>query len=165
MLLLVTSNDQVYSIEHALWSARRESKADAAARAQRELEAATVLPQPKYLTNATEESIIDVKSNQYPMYDGVIPQKNTRYISYDLPLLGLKNVYTFSTRLESTSAVLVTGHDIFYARVTAESVFDRLHEGFRAEYLAVSIGGLLVVLWAAGVYVKGKESRESYLLK
>ena len=33
MLILLTSNDQVYSIENALWSARRESKAAADAKA------------------------------------------------------------------------------------------------------------------------------------
>lgn len=38
MLVLLTSNDQVYSIENALWSARRQSKADAEAKAQKELE-------------------------------------------------------------------------------------------------------------------------------
>jgi hypothetical protein len=63
MLVLLTSNDQVYSIENALWSARRESKAAAEAKALKVLEEATVLPQPKYLLNTTEEAIIDVKSN------------------------------------------------------------------------------------------------------
>lgn len=166
MLVLLTSNDQVYSIENALWSARRQSKADAEAKAQKELEVATtLLPQPKYLLNETTDAPPDVKSQQFPPYDGVIPQKNTRYVSYDLPLIDLKQVYTLPTRLESTSAVLVTGHDLFYARVTAESTFDRLHEGFQAQFLLLSIGGLLALFYAGQLYVQRKDARESYLLK
>lgn len=165
MLLLITSNDQVYSIEHAMWSARRESKAATEAKAQKELETATMLPQPKYMLNQTEEAIIDVKSNQYPPYDGVLAQKNTRFISYDLQLVDLKEIYTFATGLESTSAVLITGHDIFYARVTAESIFDRLHEDFKAQLLIAGVGGLIALVYIAQAYVKKKEAREAFLQK
>ena len=66
MLLLITSNDQVYSIENAMWSARRQRKEEAEAKAKKELESATVLPPPKYKLNITEDSIIDVKSSMYP---------------------------------------------------------------------------------------------------
>lgn len=95
----------------------------------------------------------------------MIPQKNTKYISYDLNLIDLKTIYTFATRLESTSAVLITGHDIFYARVTAESIFDRLHEDFKAHFLIIGIGGLMALVYAAQTYSKRKEARESFLLK
>ena len=95
-----------------------------------------MLPTPKYLLNDTQEiEPIDVKSKLYPPYDGVIPQKNNAYLSYDLHLMGLKEIYTFATRLESTTAVLITGHDIFYARVSGESTFDRLDEKFKAHYV------------------------------
>lgn len=95
----------------------------------------------------------------------MIPQRNTKYISYDQHLIDLKNIYTFATRLESTSAVFVTGHDIFYARVTAESIFDRLHEDFKAQYLIGGIGGLFALVYAAQIYTKRKDARESFLLK
>lgn len=68
----------------------------------------------------------DVKSELFPPYDGVIIQRNTQFISYNLQLIDLRDVYTFATRLESTSAVIAFGHDIFCARITAESNFDRL---------------------------------------
>ena len=166
MLVLITSNYQVYSIENALFSARRQSKEQAEAKAQKELESATILPQPKYKDNSThEDAVIDVKSTVFPPYDGVIPQRNTRFISYDLHLVGLKDIFTFSTRLESTSAVLVTGHDMFYARVTAESVFDRLDDHFKSAYMYMVIGGLLALLWFAGNYTKSKEAKEHFLIK
>ena len=56
--------------------------------------------------------------------------------------------------------MLVTGHDIFFARVTAESIFDRLHENFKSEFLMMSIGGLIALLYFANWYVKGKEAKE-----
>lgn len=46
-----------------MWSARRESKAEAEEKAKKALETATTLPTPKYMLNSTEEQIIDVKSN------------------------------------------------------------------------------------------------------
>ena len=60
MLILITKEDQIYSIENALWSARRESKAETEAKAARELEKATTLPTPGYKINQTEEQIIDL---------------------------------------------------------------------------------------------------------
>ena len=166
MLVLITSNDQVYTIENALFTARRQRKEEAEAKAARELAEATTLPQPSYKLNKTEDvEMIDIKSTLFPPYDGVIPQKNTRYISYDLSLLDLQDIYTFPTRLESTSAVLVTGHDIFFARVTAESIFDRLHENFNSAGLFAAIVGLFVLLYVANTYVKSKESHDKFLTK
>ena len=111
------------------WSARRERKEEAAAKEQKELDKAVsgVLPTPKYMLNdSIEIEPLDIKSKAYPPYDGVIPQNNRAFVSYDLQLIGLREIYTFATRVESTSAVLVTGHDLFYARVTGESHFDKL---------------------------------------
>jgi len=108
---------------------------------------------------------MEVKSTLFPPYDGVIPHRNTRFITYDLQLTNLEEVYTFPTRLESTSAVVATGHDIFFARITAESNFDRLHEDFNTPALIATIAGLFVALYAAQVYVKSKEATEAFLLK
>ena len=61
MLVLITSNDQVYSIENSLFSARRQHKAEAEAIVERELaEAMTFGPK-----NDTEK-IIDVKNPLLP---------------------------------------------------------------------------------------------------
>ena len=76
LLVLLTQNDQVYSIEHMFWSARRERKEEAEAKEQRELEKAVsgVLPTPKYMLNdSIEVEPLDIKSKAYPAYDGVIP--------------------------------------------------------------------------------------------
>jgi len=162
MLVLITTNDQVYTIEHALFTARRQTKAEADAAAEKA--AAIVSTFGKY--NVTpEEHVVDVKSAFFPQYDGVIAQRNTRFISYDLQLVDLRNIVAFPTRLESTSAVLAFGHDIFYARINPESNFDRLHEGFKAPLLFGTIAGLILALYAATVYVKSSEAKEQFLLK
>lgn len=162
MLVLITSNDQIYTLENVIFSARRQHKSEKEALEAKELAAATTLG-PKQ-TNETD-MLLELKSPLLPPYDGVIPQRNTKFISYDLQLVDLKNVVTFSTRLESTSAVVATGHDIFFARVTAESSFDRLHENFQSVALLATIFGLFVVLYAAQVYVQNKETKEKFLLK
>jgi hypothetical protein len=167
LLVLLTQNDQVYSIEHVFWSARRERKEEAEAKEQKELEKAVsgVLPTPKYMLNdSIEIEPIDIKSKAYPPYDGVIPQKNKAFVSYDLQLLGLSEIYTFATRIESTSAVLVTGHDLFYARVTGESHFDKLQDSFRVHYVYMGIGGLLACLWFAKSYETNKTAKEKFLM-
>lgn len=128
MLVLITNNNQVYSIENALFTARRQRKEEKEAAEARALEEATTFG-PIKEKNDTEK-LLDFKSQLYPPYDGVIPQKNTRFISYDTPLVDLKSIYTFPTRLESTTTLLAIGHDIFSARISPEGSFDRLHENF-----------------------------------
>lgn len=144
MLVLITSNDQVYSIENALFSARRQHKAEAEAAAERALIEATTFG-PK---NDTDK-VIDVKNPLLPQYDGVIPQRNTKFVSYDLNLIDLRHLLTSPTRLESTTAVLAIGHDVFGARIMPEGNFDRLHENFKGTLLFGVIAGLVVSLYAA----------------
>lgn len=152
MLVVITSNDQIYSIENALYTARRQHKSEAEAIKQRELDEATTLG-PIKEKNETEK-LLDVKSTLFPPYDGVIPQKNTRFISHDVHLVDLKSIYTMATRLESTTTVLAIGHDIFGARINPEGNFDRLHENFDAKFLFGSIIFLIIAVQAAQIYVK-----------
>lgn len=45
----------------------------------------------------------DLKNKELPPYDAVIPIVSTKYISYGLNLLHLREIRAFPTRLESTS--------------------------------------------------------------
>jgi len=45
----------------------------------------------------------DLKIKELPPYDAVIPIISTKYISYGLPLVSLKVIKAFPTRLESTT--------------------------------------------------------------
>ena len=162
-LVVITSNDQVYTIESMMFTARRQTKAEADALAERDLIIATTIG-PLPARNETD-TILELKDKNLPPYDGVIPQKNTKYISYDLNLIDLRKLYTFSTSLESTSAVIAFGHDFFYARINPEGSFDRLHENFRGEYILAVISGLIVLIHIAQSYIKNKEQRETWLKK
>jgi len=65
--------------------------------------------------------------------------------------------------LESTSAIIAVGHDIFGARIMPEGNFDRLHENFKGTLLFGTIAGLIVSLYAAQFYIKSKEAKENFL--
>uniref|UniRef100_A0A7S3N288 ER membrane protein complex subunit 1 n=1 Tax=Strombidium inclinatum TaxID=197538 RepID=A0A7S3N288_9SPIT len=158
-LVFITSNNQVYSVEHQLYTARRQTKEEAEAAKERELEQSlSLLPK-------NETDLLDVKSVLFPQYDGMIPQRNTKFISYDLDLVNLDKLISFSTRLESTSAILATGHDVFFARFMPEGNFDRLNENFKSPLLFGVIVVLVVALFAAQTYIKNKELKEAFLKK
>ena len=72
---------------------------------------------------------------------------------------------TFSTRLESTTGVFATGHDIFFARIMPEGNFDRLHEDFKAPLLFAVIAVLIIGLTVAIKYTTSKQKREEFLTK
>ena len=141
-----------------LYTARRQTKEEAELAKERELEAQLTLG-PK-----NESEIIDVKSDIFPPYDGLIPQRNTKFISYNSDLTDLRNLVSFSTRLESTSAILATGHDIFFARFMPEGNFDRLNENFKSPLLFGVIAVLVISLVSAKTYIKSRETKESFLL-
>jgi len=162
-LIVITSDDQVYSIENSLFTARRQTKDEADALAERTLEKQLALGAASE-RNLTD-TLLEIKSNLFPPYDGIISKKNTKYISYDLDLVDLREIITLSTRLESTTGVLAVGHDIFFSRFMPEGNFDRLHENFKAPLLFAVIVVLVLGLYSASLYVKSKEKRDTFLKK
>jgi hypothetical protein len=123
-LVIITSMDQLYAIDHIMFTARRKTVEEL----KIEEEKAKELPETgfgKYNLSTYEEPEYEVKSKDFPTYDGVIPHINAKFISYEIELANLRNVISFSTKLESTSAVLAFGHDLFYARVTPEHEYQR----------------------------------------
>jgi hypothetical protein len=44
-----------------------------------------------------------LKVEQLPRYEPVIPKLNKKYLSYDLKLVGLEEILTFTSRIESTT--------------------------------------------------------------
>ena len=97
-LVVLTANNQVYQIDNNLFSARRPHAPDNTLLGGT---AAPVVEDPK-----KEQSLItsaDLKNKELPPYDAVIPVISTRYLSYGLNLLHLREIKAFPTRLESTS--------------------------------------------------------------
>ena len=119
----------------------------------------------KYNLSTYEEPEYKLKSKEFPPYDGVIPQMNQRYISYNKELANLDKVICFPTRLESTSAVFSYGHDLFYARINPESNFDRLHESFKSGMFLTTLGVLVMMLLTAHTYIKSTETKETFNLR
>jgi hypothetical protein len=88
-LVAITKNNQVYQIDNQFFSARRPHSDN------------MVLS--KDDDKKEGEKQIDLKNVELPPYDAVIPYIPTKYLTYDLNLIGLKDVKAFPTRLESTT--------------------------------------------------------------
>ena len=69
-LVVITSNDQVYTIESMLFTARRQTKAEADALAERDMIIATTIG-PLPARNETD-TILELKDPKLPPYDGII---------------------------------------------------------------------------------------------
>lgn len=116
-LIFITDQNQVYSLKDSLFSARRPYP-----------------PVQKDWVDELKESLedpdkvkpIELKVEQLPRYEPVIPQLNKKYLSYDSDLVGLEQVLTFTSRLESTTQVFVHGHDLFMARFMPDDGYDLL---------------------------------------
>lgn len=107
---------------------------------------------------------VQLKSNKFQVYDPVIPSFDVRYISYDVSLVGLENLYTFSTRLESTSQVLAYGHDLFLVRISPDNKFDMLDEEFNYSLLFLVIGALIAANYIFRKYLNTMNAKKSFLI-
>ena len=107
---------------------------------------------------------VQLKTNKYLVYDPVVPSFDVRYISYDLPLVGLENLYTFSTRLESTSQVLAYGHDLFLARISPDNKFDMIDEEFNYSLLFLVIAALVGANYMFRKYLNTQNAKKLFLV-
>lgn len=154
-LLAITESNQIYKLEYVIYTSRRPHP---------EKEPTTWNEMMEQLNEElNEDKEIQVKNKKLPVYDGVIPQKNTNYLSYDLQLSQLSELKVFPTRLESTSGLIAYGHDIFFARMAAENNFDRLQEGFNFLKIFVVILVMFGGVVAMSTYHTNDESKKKFL--
>lgn len=141
-MVLVTSQNKIYKLQDIQFSARRPHPEKPAPPPTSFKEAFNQAAE-----QAKEElqEVLTLKSDKFPMYDPVIPQLNTKFITYDLQLVNLEKITTFATKLESTTQVFAYGHDLFLARVKPDGSFDLLDEEFN---YALLFGFIVLVLGA-----------------
>lgn len=94
----------------------------------------------------------------------MIPSFDSRYLTYDLPLVGLNKMCTFSTKLESTSQVFAYGHDLFLSRMRPDNKFDMIDEDFNYALLFLGIIGLFVANFMLSKYLKSEKSKKEFLI-
>ena len=104
-----------------------------------------------------------LKSDKYPAYDAVIQETAVRYITYDLPLIGLQKVMTLTTRLESTTQVFAYGHDLVLARIKPDNKFDLLDDSFNYSFLGIAIVGLYTANFIFSKYLKRETAKKAFL--
>ena len=153
-MLLVTTQNKIYTLQDVFFSARRPHPAKPAPLPTSFKEA---LNAELEKVKEEEKEVLLIKSDKFPMYDPVIPQINTKFISFDLQLINLQKIQTFPTRLESTTQVFAYGHDLFLGRVKPDGTFDLLDEEFNYMLLFAFIGFLLV----ANVFAAQMQKKET----
>eukprot|EP01126_Amoeba_proteus_P054811 TRINITY_DN6764_c0_g1_i11.p1 TRINITY_DN6764_c0_g1~~TRINITY_DN6764_c0_g1_i11.p1 ORF type:complete len:776 (+),score=151.00 TRINITY_DN6764_c0_g1_i11:377-2704(+) len=93
----------------------------------------------------------DMKPTDQDMIDGLQPYNpfldysHVQFISYNRTVLGLRNIQTAPTQLESTSHAICQGLDLFYTSVTGAKTYDRLDPTFntRLQHVACVLLGLV----------------------
>ena len=149
-LVVITTSNQIYQIDHSLYSARR--------------------PHSENLVLGGEDAKketgtqLELKNKDLPPYDAVIPITQTKYLSYGLPLVDLREIKAFPTRLESTTQVFAYGYDVFFMRVSPENNFDLLQEHFNYTLLFLFIAGLAVTTVLVRKYVQKQARQNNFLM-
>jgi hypothetical protein len=159
-IVLVTSQNKVYKLEYGLFSARRPHPPKPAPTPTSFKEA---FNQAAEQAREDEKEVLVVKSDKFPMYDPVIPQLNTKFVTYDLQLTNLERIQTFSSRLESTTQVFAYGHDLFLARVKPDGSFDMLDEEFNFTLLFGFIVLILLGNWYVARMQKKEQTKTQFL--
>lgn len=155
-MVLLTSDNKVYTISEKLFSARRPHEAVQKTFAE-ELQAMT-----EEIEGAEKPLVL--KSAEFPKYEPVLAQNNKKFLSYDLELIGLKTIQTFDTRLESTTQVFAYGHDLFLTRFQPDKGFDMLDEDFNHIALFVAIAALCAFDIFATRYLQKRDNRKAFLI-
>jgi hypothetical protein len=158
-LVVVTNENQVLSLKDIQLTSRRPLpvlvEEDPWEKLKEELkEAAEDKPAP-----------IKLKLDTLPKYEPVQPINFKRYHSYDLVLVGLEDVVTLPTQLESTTQIFVHGHDLFLARVTPDNAFDLLDEDFSFTLLFATIAFCIVADIVLSVFQKRRTLMREFLTR
>ena len=124
------------------------------------------MPDPKSFEEEEVEPPMELqlKSNKFPVYDPVVPSFDVRFWTYDLNLVGIDHMTTFSTKLESTSQVFAYGHDLFLSRIRPDNKYDMIDEDFNYALLFLAIVGLFATNYALSKYLKSEKSKKEFLI-
>lgn len=129
-LVVITRDDQVYSIDRKLVSARRPSG----------------------------EAVFE--SDKLPKYEYLLPLVPLHFLSYNLRLFDLRKLQFSPTKLESNLFLLAYGTDVFMLRWTPEQTFDQITEDFNYLFLlAVVVGITFALYYVHKITLKSKERR------
>lgn len=157
-LVCVTAENQVFSIKDMMFSARRpfppvqkDFMQELKDKLEEDLE--------------EKEKPIELKDDKYPRYEPVIPQQSKKYLSYDMKLVNLSEVMTFTTRLESTTQVFAYGHDLFLSRMMPDNGYDLLDEDFSYIALFAFIVVLIIGDFVLSQFLKKRTAIKMFLTR
>lgn len=132
-LVVITRENQVYSIDRKLVSARRPSG----------------------------EAVFE--SEKLPKYEYLLPVVPLHFLSYNLRLFDLKALQFSPSKLESNLFVLAYGTDVFMLRWTPEQTFDQITEDFNYLFLVTVVLGITLAFYYVRRLTLAAKERRRYI--
>ncbi|KAJ4317259.1 hypothetical protein N0V94_005024 [Neodidymelliopsis sp. IMI 364377] len=90
-------------------------------------------------------------------YTPLLPLDSKWHLTHKYEVLGIKNVITSESGIESTSLVFAYGHDIFGTRVAPSFAFDILGKGFNKVQMLLTVAALFVGVLFVAPLVRRKQ--------
>ncbi|KAF3010760.1 hypothetical protein E8E13_007451 [Curvularia kusanoi] len=90
-------------------------------------------------------------------YTPLLPLDSKWHLTHKYEVLGIKDVITSESGIESTSLVFAYGHDIFGTRVAPSFAFDILGKGFNKIQMLLTVGALFVGVLFVAPLVRRKQ--------
>jgi len=131
--VVITRENQVYSIDRKLVSARRPSG----------------------------EAVFE--SEKLPKYEYLLPVVPLHFLSYNLRLFDLKTLQFSPSKLESNLFVLAYGTDVFMLRWTPEQTFDQITEDFNYLFLVTVVLGITLAFYYVRRLTLAAKERRRYI--
>ncbi|KAH3678219.1 hypothetical protein WICMUC_001648 [Wickerhamomyces mucosus] len=126
---------------------------------------------PKFILNSrrVEGRDLDAIEKSEPMllpYDPIITIDDSEHvISHERELLGIEEIISVPTNIESNSIVCAFGLDIFCTRITPSNEFDRLSSGFDKGKLIISILVLIVLNYILKPIISSRELKNQWIVE
>lgn len=121
-LIIITGNQQIYSLDRKFVSTRRP------------------------LTQLTSAAALQsFESTSEPQYAYLLPVSGLQVLSQGKSLHDIRKVEVFPSELESTSLMIAYGNDIYFNLIAPQKEFDSLNEGFEYGLIALSLIGAFVL--------------------
>ncbi|EGR33603.1 hypothetical protein IMG5_048200 [Ichthyophthirius multifiliis] len=146
-LIVITPNNQIYSLDRNLISTRRSIKHQAQ---QGNNSSGSI----------SNNSDYTFESTQLPPYSYLLPVNNLNTLSYSLNLNNLQQLKIYPSNFESTVLFVAFGNDMFMSSVAPDRTFDMISEDFN--YIYVFGSGILAAV--AVIVMRRYAKRNMFLL-
>ncbi|GBG64684.1 hypothetical protein CBR_g46226 [Chara braunii] len=90
-------------------------------------------------------------------YTDTLPIPPQSHLTHGYQVMGIREIVTLPTRLESTCLVFAHGIDLFFMRTAPSKMYDTLSEDFSYALLVITIVVLLIAILVTGLLSRSQE--------